>query len=42
MIFIVQVDLQVTLLYQGSEDTTENTSAATIGIIKVLTRACIF
>jgi THO complex subunit 2 len=37
MIFIVQVDVQVTLLYQGSEDTTENTSAATIGIIKVLT-----
>ncbi|KAL9382224.1 hypothetical protein Peur_025259 [Populus x canadensis] len=26
----------VTLLYQGSEDTTENTSAATIGIIKSL------
>jgi THO complex subunit 2 len=31
------VDLQVTLLCRGSEDTAENTSAATIGIIKVLT-----
>ncbi|KAG6738584.1 hypothetical protein POTOM_058204 [Populus tomentosa] len=28
--------MEVTLLYQGSEDTTENTSAATIGIIKSL------